>query len=113
MKTVVFGYSDQPEKYAYQAYHMLKEYQHEALAFNPRNDQFDQLPTEFHTLTMYVSAKVSQLFESQILGLNFKRIIFNPGAENLELAEKCRVKGIHVVEACTLVLLRTKQYEKA
>jgi predicted CoA-binding protein len=111
MKTVVFGYSDQPEKYAYKAYHMLQEYQHEAIAFNPRTDQFEKIPTEFDTLTMYVSAKVSQLFENQILALNFKRIIFNPGAENPELAEKCKAKGIQVLEACTLVLLRTKQYE--
>ncbi len=113
MKTVVFGYSDQPEKYAYKAYEMLKSYGHEAITFNTRTDQFTALPESFHTLTMYVSEKVSNLMLEDILKLNFQRIIFNPGAENENLGSRCREKGVHVVEACTLVLLRTNQFEKA
>ena len=36
-----------------------------------------------------------------------RRIIFNPGAENEELAAAAREAGIEVVEGCTLVMLRT------
>jgi hypothetical protein len=39
-----------------------------------------------------------------------KRIIFNPGAENDELASMAAKKGIQPVEACTLVMLATNQY---
>jgi hypothetical protein len=42
--------------------------------------------------------------------LHPKRIIFNPGAENDELAEMVASRGIEPMEACTLVLLSTGQY---
>ena len=45
-----------------------------------------------------------------IIGLKPRRVIFNPGAENSELAQKLKDAGIEVVEACTLVMLRTEQY---
>jgi uncharacterized protein len=45
-----------------------------------------------------------------ILSLHPKRIIFNPGAENDELAELARKNNIQPVEACTLVMLSTGQY---
>ncbi|HQY12539.1 MAG TPA: CoA-binding protein, partial [Ferruginibacter sp.] len=44
------------------------------------------------------------------LSLHPKRIIFNPGAENEELADLARANGIQPVEACTLVLLSTGQF---
>jgi hypothetical protein len=44
------------------------------------------------------------------MDLHPKRIIFNPGTENDELAKMAKDKGIQPVEACTLVLLSTGQY---
>ncbi len=43
----------------------------------------------------------------EILAAKPQRIIFNPGAENEELAAAASSAGIEVVEACTLVMLRT------
>jgi len=37
-------------------------------------------------------------------------VIFNPGAENPDLAERLRKQGVETLEACTLVLLRTGQF---
>ena len=37
-------------------------------------------------------------------------MIFNPGAENPGAYERLEAGGIEVVEACTLVLLRTNQF---
>jgi hypothetical protein len=62
------------------------------------------------TLTMYVNPQVSSKLLQQILDLGPKRVIFNPGAENPELMEELKKAGIKVIEACTLVLLRTGQY---
>jgi uncharacterized protein len=45
-----------------------------------------------------------------IVSLHPKRIIFNPGTENDELAELAIKNNIQPVEACTLVLLSTGQY---
>ncbi|HAV26441.1 MAG TPA: CoA-binding protein, partial [Bacteroidetes bacterium] len=49
-------------------------------------------------------------FYDRILALKPKRIIFNPGTENLELMELASSQKIATLEACTLVLLRTSQY---
>ncbi|MCB0680934.1 MAG: CoA-binding protein, partial [Saprospiraceae bacterium] len=40
-----------------------------------------------------------------LLKLRPRRIIFNPGAENPELARLASAEGIEVESACTLVLL--------
>jgi hypothetical protein len=45
------------------------------------------------------------MYYDYILGLNPRRIIFNPGTENPELEELARKQGIETLEACTLVLL--------
>ena len=39
-----------------------------------------------------------------------KRIIFNPGTENPEFEQMAEARGIEALEACTLVMLQTKQY---
>ncbi|MGI8955917.1 MAG: CoA-binding protein [Chthoniobacterales bacterium] len=43
----------------------------------------------------------------EIVAAQPQRIILNPGAENDELAAAASSAGIEVVEACTLVMLRT------
>jgi hypothetical protein len=45
-----------------------------------------------------------------IFRLHPKRIIFNPGTENDDLAEQAASKGIQPLEACTLVMLSSGQY---
>jgi hypothetical protein len=52
----------------------------------------------------------SAAYYDYILGLNPKRIVFNPGTENPEFETLAQSKGIDVEEACTLVLLSTGQY---
>ena len=110
MKTVVFGYSDNPERYSYKAYHLLLEFKHEAVAFNPRSDDMASLADPFDTLSLYVGEAISNKFLNQILNLKFKRIIFNPGTENAELEKKILEKNIDVVHGCTLVMLKTDQF---
>lgn len=110
MKTVVFGYSDNPDRYSYKAYNLLKEFKHEAITFNPRLDDIQSIKFPFDTLTMYVGKDISEKFSEKILQLNFKRIIFNPGTENENLEKKCLEKNIEVVHGCTLVMLKTSQY---
>ena len=62
------------------------------------------------TLTVYVNPKISGSKYENILKLKPRRVVFNPGAENSELAEKLKVAGFEVIEACTLVMLRTEQF---
>jgi hypothetical protein len=59
---------------------------------------------------MYVGARISDGELDRILKLKPRRVIFNPGSENADLAQKLQNAGIEIVEACTLVMLRTGQF---
>jgi len=109
-KVVVFGYSDNPEKYSNKAYLLLKEYKHSAIKFNPRSQDIKEIPPTFDTLTLYLSPQVSEKFSNEILNLKFKRAIFNPGTENHILEQKLISLGVEVVHGCTLVMLKTSQF---
>ena len=109
-KVVVFGYSENVERYSNMAYVLLNEYQHQAIAFNPRNDQIESINFPFDTLTMYVNPELSNKWSSKLLNLKCKRVIFNPGTENAKLQEKFEELGVEVVIGCTLVMLRTNQF---
>ena len=62
------------------------------------------------TVTLYLNPVHQKQYYDYIVALKPKRIIFNPGAENDELAAIAAKNGIQPVEACTLVMLATNQY---
>lgn len=68
------------------------------------------MPGEADTITVYVNPSVSSGLEEAFLRARPRRVIFNPGAENPDLADRLREAGIEVEEACTLVLLNTGQF---
>lgn len=118
----VLGASSDKTRYSYKAIEMLKEYGHRPIPINPRESeilgfkvvpdlgQLYQSGEKVDTLTMYVNPSISSKYESQILLLSPKRVIFNPGAENPDLEKVLEQNGIGVENACTLVLLRTHQF---
>ena len=66
--------------------------------------------TEIDTITLYLSPQHQKEYYDYIISLHPKRIIFNPGTENDELAELAVKNNIVPREACTLVMLSTGQY---
>ena len=115
----VIGASPKPERYAYKAMQMLKEYGHKPIPINPAFDEvfgepcyrkISDVPGPIDTVTLYLRAARSNPLIAEILASKPRRIIMNPGAENEELAEQARARGIEVVEGCTLVMLRTGQF---
>lgn len=112
MKVLVFGYSDNPDRYSNMAYQLLNQYQHETFKYNPREDQSLDLPKAVDTVTLYLGRAISDKFGDALLDLDFKRIIINPGAENDKLEEKLKAKGVEVVHGCTLVMLKTNQFDE-
>jgi predicted CoA-binding protein len=68
--------------------------------------------TEVDTITMYLNPMNQKSWYNDILKMKPRRIIFNPGTENPELEKLALDSGIEVQEACTLVLLSLKQYDK-
>jgi len=63
------------------------------------------------TVTLYVGPKhQGDIMDYVINEVSPDRIIFNPGTENPEFYQRADAAGIEVVEACTLVMIRTGQY---
>ncbi len=118
-KVAVLGASPKPDRYAYKAMQMLKEYGHRPVPVNPAFEEvlgetcypsLRELPAAIDTATLYLGKMRSDPLTEEILAAKPWRIIMNPGAENDELAEKARAQGIEVVYGCTLVMLRTGQF---
>lgn len=118
-RVVVLGASPNPERYSHKAVCLLLEHGHEVIPVHPMADKIEGLPVvpklsqvsgQVDTLTLYLSADTLTALEDDIVNLNPGRVIFNPGTENPALMENLRERGLLVVQACTLVLLRTGQY---
>ncbi|MCF6404062.1 CoA-binding protein [Chitinophaga filiformis] len=116
--TVVLGASPNPARYSYLAVSRLAAHGHPVLAIGKKEAQIGDIPvTKEHpvqadvdTVTLYMNPVLQREYYDYILQLHPKRIIFNPGTENEELATLAENKGIETMEACTLVLLSTGQY---
>ena len=63
-----------------------------------------------HTITLYIGPQRQPEWYDYLLSLKPKRIIFNPGTENEEFGALATKQGIEPMEACTLVLLRSRQF---
>jgi predicted CoA-binding protein len=116
-RTLVMGATPNPERYSYKATAMLREYQHEVVAFGLRKGNIGDvvitqlLPDDdIETITLYLGPANQIAYVDYILKMKPSRVIFNPGTENPEFQSKLKEYGIEPVEACTLVMLRTGQY---
>ena len=116
--TLVFGASLKPIRYSNIVIHRLRSSNYVCIGMGLRKGMvrdvsiltFDQEVHNIHTITMYLGANRQEEYIDQILSYNPKRIIFNPGAENLKLFQLAEERGIQVENACTLVLLSLNTY---
>jgi len=115
----ILGASPKPDRYAYKAFQLLRDYGHQPVAINPAFDEIlgqkcypkiSDAPKPIDTVTLYLGAARSNPLIDEIIATKPRRIIMNPGAENPALAERAEESGIEVVEGCTLVMLRTGQF---
>ncbi|MEP6735562.1 MAG: CoA-binding protein [Chryseolinea sp.] len=119
-KTLVIGATDNPARYAYLAANMLADYNHEVVPMGIKKGQvagkdilnIREKPNveNVDTITLYIGPRHQPEWYDYLVGLKPRRIIFNPGTENEEFEKLAEEKGIKVEEACTLVLLRSKQF---
>lgn len=120
MKTLILGATNNPARYAYLAAHRLVAAGHEIVNIGIKKGEVAGVPIQtvgkplldIHTVTLYIGPKLQEQYYDYLIKTKPKRIIFNPGTENEELANLARANGIVPVYACTLVLLSTGQYEK-
>lgn len=117
-KTLVLGASENPARYSNLAIKRLKNNNHPVVAIGRRRGMVAGIRIEtekppvkdIDTVTLYINPRHQKEYYDYIISLHPKRIIFNPGAENDELAELALKNNIKPQEACTLVLLSTGQY---
>lgn len=118
-RVAVLGASPKPDRYSYKAMVLLAEHGFAPIPVHPARHavngvtgvkSLSDITEKIDTLTMYVGESISNGEHDRILALHPRRVIFNPGSENVALAEKLAKAGIEVVEACTLVMLSSEQF---
>lgn len=117
-KTLILGATNNPERYAYLAANKLIKFGYEIINVGVKqgvvggeeilNGQPDVKDVD--TVTLYVGPKHQPPYYDWLIGLKPRRIIFNPGTENPELAMLARSAGIETEVGCTLVMLSSGQY---
>lgn len=118
-RVLLIGASNNPTRYSHKAMVMLREYGHEVIPLNPREEEvlgIAAVPTlrdvtgPIDTVSIYVRPELLKSSLDDLAALAPKRAIFNPGTEDDEMKKTLTDRGIRVLEACTLVLLRTGQF---
>lgn len=125
MNVAILGASEKPDRFAHKAQQLLAEHGHATYPISlsgreilgrPGYKSLHDIPVEerpVHTVTIYMNPARFAGIADEVLSFSPNRIIFNPGAESPEIAEKFREAGVRVVEACTLILLEEGRFETA
>lgn len=120
MNVAVLGASSKPDRYSYKAVMLLREKGYSTYPIHPTLKAIEgigvfaslrDVPVPLDVVTVYLGCANQTKVAEDIVRSRPRRVIFNPGAENPELAERLRVVGIEALNACTLVLLKTGQFE--
>ncbi|WP_417800824.1 CoA-binding protein [Tenacibaculum sp.] len=117
-RTLVLGASLKPTRYSNIAIKRLRDNAIETVAIGLQKGIVADVTIEteniflenIDTVTLYLNPKRQESYYEYIINLEPRRVIFNPGTENVEFIKLLKEKGIESEIACTLVLLSTKQY---
>ena len=120
MNVAVLGASNKPDRYSYKAVMLLKEKGHALYPVHPTLPVIEgipvfaslrQVPVSLDVVTLYLAPLNQVNVAEDIVQSRPRRVIFNPGAENPVLAAQLQATGIEALNACTLVLLKTGQFD--
>ena len=121
-QVAVLGASRKPQRYSNRAVRALKQHGYRVVPINPAHDHVEGLPAaaglaeiggSVDTLTVYIGPRHIGPLIDDIVAARPRRVILNPGTESAELQDTLDRHGIPWLEACTLVLLATGQFESA
>jgi predicted CoA-binding protein len=116
---VVLGASPKPERYSNKAVRALVEHGHRVIPIHPILKQIEGIPTvpalsgvkdPVNTLSLYVGPERGKELLQDMINLGPERVIMNPGTESDKIEKELNAKGIPVLRACTLIMLRTNQF---
>lgn len=117
-KTLILGASASERRYSYLAAQRLLAAGHEIVLVGKEGEEVFEHPihhefiqaNDIDTVTLYLNPKNQEAYYQDIIKLNPKRVIFNPGTENTVLAQKLEKAGIAYEYSCTLVMLSAGIY---
>jgi predicted CoA-binding protein len=118
---VVLGASSKPDRYSHKAMLLLEQHGHTPVPVHPREKMIldhkvfaslSDLEMNVDTVTLYVRPEMLRKQIDDLVNLRPWRVIMNPGTEDDDLAAEFRKQNIDVVQACTLVMLNTDQFER-
>jgi predicted CoA-binding protein len=121
MNVAVLGASNKPDRYSFKTARMLRDMGCVPYPAHPALPEVDgiqawpllrAIPSPIDTVTVHLSVRNLDLIAEQLLDSELRHVIFNPGAENPELADQFRQRGKEVLHARTLVLLTTGEFVK-
>ena len=118
IKTLVIGASTNPNRYSNIAIKRLLDKNIAVVALGLRKGKvldvaIDDQKEDYKnidTVTLYLNPKRQEEYYNYIISLQPRRVIFNPGTENMEFVKLLKNNQIESEIACTLVLLSTNQY---
>lgn len=115
---LVIGASLKPYRYSNMAVKKLLSHGHEVKAIGLVEGKIEGVSilkgqpdlVDIDTVLMYINPSRQPEYYHYILGLNPRRIIFNPGTENEEFMVMASKQGVEPVVACSLVMMSSGQY---
>ena len=116
--TLIVGASENPERYSWRAAQALLAQGNRIALLGSGKGRIFGLEIQNgtpemerpDTITLYLNPNAQSQIMDYLIGLNPRRIIFNPGTENPVFQKRAEEAGIEVISACTLVLLATNTY---
>jgi uncharacterized protein len=116
--TIVLGASPNRERYSYLATERLAKNNYKVIPVGTRKGEIagieiaPEYPSdiEIDTIAMYLSIQNQEKYYDLILNNLPRRVVFNPGAENLSFQKTLQSKGVEVVNDCILVMLSMRKY---
>lgn len=116
--TLLIGASTNQSRFSYKAARKLIQYGHKVFLISKKKGDIEGVElqkdfpedTEIDTVTLYINPALQKEYYMKLIQLKPRRIIFNPGTENSELKNLCKLNHIEVVEDCTLVMLSAEIY---
>lgn len=117
-KTLIIGATTNRGRYAYMAAERLHHIRADLVLLGTKKGEIfgseilhsTENIKDIDTVTLYINPSIQASYRDFLIALKPKRIIFNPGTENPELAAELAKLGVETLEACTLVMIGTGQY---
>jgi hypothetical protein len=116
----IIGASKNGERYSHKAILLLSKHGYDCFLINPNDKDINgikvysvlsDVEVQIDTVTLYVGFHNQVGLYDQIVNKKCRRVIFNPGTENIDLEKSLTVAGVEVVRACTLIMLQENSFE--